>query len=337
MRVSSIVVAASAVLYTVFAQELNENVLRAQSTAVQMTHQTTVAPNPGSTHSNARPKPSTRAAAPPANNNSTTSATPAQVPNSQAPPAPSNMAKPDSSIEYPSVTIPDPPKTTSAFDVSAAPSSVPDKNMTITSNSTLSPPSAIGSFNGTLPPLISTMYRGSNESLANLPTMYWTLANGSFSNSDLKRICDNQVHFCDIAGCEDQDDQLHNNFCDTSNGMATMCTCAKSKSRLAQFQWPVQAQDCLFRLQACTDACHKRNLPFTQRGQCKQACTDQIGSSCGKPEQYGVSYAVSKRGIAPSYHIGSQREPQSAGFRASANVILVIGTASAVLLLQWAA
>ncbi|WFD44441.1 E1 ubiquitin-activating enzyme [Malassezia psittaci] len=94
-------------------------------------------------------------------------------------------------------------------------------------------------------------------------------------------------------------------------------------SRLPQYQWPVQAQDCLLRLQACSDSCNnQRTTPFAQRNTCAQACADQIGSSCGKTEQYGSNYAVKKPGQTPSYLIVDQSNPQSAAFHTSVNLIM---------------
>lgn len=239
--------------------------------------------------------------------------------------APSSAgAQPSSSVDYPSITVPAGPSTSAAFNVMSAPASLAPSNASISANYSQAPAQATAAWTGPLPALMSQMYRGSNEALNNLPTFYWTLANASFSHTQLQQICDQQTHFCATSGCSDGDDTISKNFCDVNKGMATMCTCKTSYSRLPQYQWPVQMQDCLFRLQACTDACNnQRATPFTQRGQCSQACADQIGSSCGKVEQYGATYAVQKPGQTPSYHIVSQAEAQSAGARTHANLALV--------------
>ncbi|KAI3617536.1 hypothetical protein CBS9595_003445 [Malassezia furfur] len=214
--------------------------------------------------------------------------------------------------------------TSVAYDVMSAPSSIATANATASSNVTYSPAKSTATWSGALPTLISLMYRGSDEAKAHLPTFYWTLANASLASSQLDLICQTQTHFCATAGCEDGDDHVEHNFCDTSKGMATMCTCAKSKSRLPQYQWPVQSQDCLLRLQACRDACNNQKAtPFAQRNTCTQACADQIGSSCGKTEQYGANYAVSKPGQTPSYLIVDQSAAQGAGARTAANLALV--------------
>ena len=238
-----------------------------------------------------------------------------------------------SSVDYPSISVPEAVSTSAAFDVMNAPSSIAPVDGNITANVSYPAPQATATWNTSLPPLISQMYRGSKEAEAHLPEFYWTLANTSLSRSDLQMICDMQTHFCATGGCSDGDDEISQNFCDPAKGMATMCTCKKSYSRLPQYQWPVQSQDCLLRLQVCTDTCNnQRATPFAQRGDCRQACADQIGSSCGKTEQYGASYAVRKRGQMPSYHIVSQAEPQSAGFRVQANLALVAAAALATAL-----
>jgi len=168
------------------------------------------------------------------------------------------------------------------------------------------------------------MYRGSQQALENLPTFYFQIANSSQTDSAKQLICDTQTHFCQTAGCSDEEDEISHNFCDVANGMGTMCTCKKSVSRLAQYQWPVQSQDCLLRLQTCIDTCNnRREIPFTQRSECTQACNDQIGSSCSKPEQYGVSYMVTKPGQMPTYKIVDQSQPQSAGAQLRSSVMLV--------------
>ncbi|WFD00059.1 hypothetical protein MYAM1_002805 [Malassezia yamatoensis] len=228
-----------------------------------------------------------------------------------------------SSVVYPSVSIPSAYSTSSAYNVMSAPASVAATSGNITSNVTSTTAKLTATWNGTLPQLISQMYRGSEEAEANLPHFYWNLANASLSETQLQMICDSQTKFCATSGCTDNDDQIAHNFCDTSKGMATMCTCSKSASRLPQYQWPVQAQDCLLRLQACSDACNnQRTTPFAQRNACAQACADQIGSSCGKTEQYGSTYAVKKPGQSPSYLIVDQSNPQSAAFHTSVHLVM---------------
>ncbi|WFD19225.1 E1 ubiquitin-activating enzyme [Malassezia caprae] len=196
----------------------------------------------------------------------------------------------------------------------ARPSSLPPPDANITSNVTVPPPTTSASWNGSVPKTFSIMYRGSQQALNNLPAFYFQIANSSQTVSAKQLICDTQIHFCQVAGCSDDDDEISHNFCDLDKGMGTMCTCKKSVSRLAQYQWPVQSQDCLLRLQACIDTCNnQRETPFPQRSECTQACNDQIGSSCSKPEQYGASYMVMKPGQMPTYKIMDQSQPQSAG------------------------
>ena len=139
-----------------------------------------------------------------------------------------------------------------------------------------------------------------------------------------------QTNFCATAGCSDDTDEISHNFCDVSHGMATMCTCKKSLSRLPQYQWPVQSQDCLLRMQRCVDLCNnQRETPFMRRSVCMQSCQDQIGSSCDKTVQYGVSYMVDKPGKLPTYQIVDQSQPQSAGARLYVNLALMSFTALA--------
>ncbi|WFD29987.1 hypothetical protein MSPP1_001001 [Malassezia sp. CBS 17886] len=227
--------------------------------------------------------------------------------------APPNAA-PTQSISYPPVDIPKAPSTSVPFNIMSAPASLGKPNATVSSNVTLPAPAQTASWSGPLPALISQMYRGSNQSLENLPKLHWNLANSSLSRDQKQNICASQTHFCATAGCEDDSDNVVHNFCDLDKGMATMCACAKSASRLLQYQWPVQSQDCLIRLQTCSDMCNnQRATPFQQRSTCSQACADQIGSSCGKPEQYGVSYMVSKPGALPEYAIKSQADAQKNG------------------------
>ena len=147
-------------------------------------------------------------------------------------------------------------------------------------------------------------------------------------------ICEMQVHFCQVSGCSDASDEISHNFCDVNKGMATMCTCKKSLSRLPMFQWPVQSHDCLIRAQTCLDMCNnQRSTPFEQLADCRQACADRIASSCGKPMQYGASYAVSKPGHAPSYLIVDQSQPQSAGTHVRPSVVSISAAALAAWLL----
>lgn len=233
-------------------------------------------------------------------------------------------AAPSSSIDYPSVTIASALSTSASFNVMAAPTSLPPPDANITSNVTVPSPTASASWNGSVPQAFSIMYRGSQQALDNLPTFYFQIANSSQTDSAKQLICDTQTHFCLTAGCSDDDDEISHNFCDVANGMGTMCTCKKSVSRLAQYQWPVQSQDCLLRLQTCIDTCNnQRETPFSQRSECTQACNDQIGSSCNKPEQYGASYMVMKPGQMPTYKIVDQSQPQSAGAQLRSSVILV--------------
>lgn len=228
--------------------------------------------------------------------------------------------------------------TSVTYDVMAAPSTLPPVNAKISNNVTIPAPAMIvPPSNKSLPQPASNMYRGSAQALANMPKFYYNIANSTAANDTKAMICELQVQFCATAKCKDVNDTIEHNFCDVKNGMATMCTCKNSRSRLAQYQWPVQSQDCLMRLQHCVDTCNnQRETPFAVRSKCMEGCQDQIGSSCMKPEQYGASYMVSKPGQKPSYHIVDQSQPQNAGARALVNVVLMGGTvllASVVVLL----
>lgn len=231
------------------------------------------------------------------------------------------------------MSIPTATVTATPYDVMAVPANPPVMNATISSNVTIPAPQQTAAWTGPVPAPTDLIFRGSKEAEANLPKeFYWTLANSTISADQLHQICAQQVQYCATAGCSDDTDTISQNFCDPANGMATMCTCKKSVARLPQYQWPVQAQDCLSRLQACSDACdNQKRTPVPQRNQCKLACSDQIGSSCGKPEQYGVSYAVTRRGSVPHYGRGSQANPQSAGVRVPVHRLLIAATALGVV------
>ena len=217
----------------------------------------------------------------------------------------------------------------------AAPSSIASPNVTVKSNvSDPGPAAATAVWNRPLPALISQNYRGSPISEEQLPKFYFNIANSSLPNTDFSSLCDQQRKFCATAGCEDDDDQISNNLCDEKNGMAVMCTCKKSRSRLAQFEWPVQLNDCLMRTQQCQDTCNNgRETSFVQRSQCTQACADHIGSSCGKPVQYGANYAVTTPGQRPNYQLVDQSEPRSAGVRVGAPLVRVVLVAAAAAFL----
>ena len=232
----------------------------------------------------------------------------------------------------PSIDIPVGQVTSAAYNVMAAPSSVPSANSTVRSNvSDPGPPAASAAWgNRPLPALIDQNYRGSPLSEEQLPKFTFNIANSSVEDSQLATLCDQQRKFCATAGCEDGDDEVSHNLCDEKNGMAVMCTCKKSRSRLAQYEWPVQMNDCLMRVQRCQDTCNNgRKTPFMQRAQCTQACADHIGSSCGKPVQYGVNYAVSKPGQTPNYQLVDQSEPRSADAHLSAPLLHVLFVAAA--------
>lgn len=223
----------------------------------------------------------------------------------------------------------------SSINVLAKPTSVPPPEGDITSNVTdTTSATATAKWDIPLPPLINEGYRGTDLSRQNLPVFGWALQNSSLSDDTLNSLCEMQTHFCETSGCSDPDDEISNNFCDVKKGMAVMCTCKKSYSRLNQYEWPVQMQDCLFRLQACLDTCnHVKSTPYTKRDQCTKACGDQIGSSCGKSQQYGASYAVKKRGATPNYAIVDQSQPQSAGSRVQASTLLIAGVVAAAVTL----
>ena len=257
-------------------------------------------------------------------------------PSSHTQPSPSSSAAssttstyegegPPPGVDYPSVTLAK-PAPVSSVDVYAKPSSLPQASKSASSNVSTAQIADVAIWgDGPLPSLISNMYRGNNESIANLPKFYFNLANSSLPKDSKQLVCDIQVDFCKRSGCEEDEDELEYNFCDVDKGMATMCKCKKSVSRLAQYQWPVQSSDCQIRRQTCKDVCNnKRETHFRQRAECIKACEDQIGSSCDKPEQYGSSYMVSSPGKTPSYHIVDQSNPQGAGAHVAASVSMVL-------------
>lgn len=257
-------------------------------------------------------------------------------PSSHTQPSPSSSAAssttstyegegPPPGVDYPSVTLAK-PAPVSSVDVYAKPSSLPQASKSASSNVSTAQIADVAIWgDGPLPSLISNMYRGNNESIANLPKFYFNLANSSLPKDSKQLVCDIQVDFCKRSGCEEDEDELEYNFCDVDKGMATMCKCKKSVSRLAQYQWPVQSSDCQIRRQTCKDVCNnKRETHFRQRAECIKACEDQIGSSCDKPEQYGSSYMVSSPGKTPSYRIVDQSNPQGAGAHVAASVSMVL-------------
>lgn len=228
-------------------------------------------------------------------------------------PSPSPSPSSDKPPPAPPVDVPEGQVTKSQFDVSAAPSSIPRSAASASSNVTDHKPAVTKVWDRALPSIANHNYRGSQISAEQLPEFYFNVANASLSETELETMCDQQRRFCQIAGCEDDNDEVYHNWCDPKTGMAVMCTCRHSKSRLAQFEWPVQMNDCLMRVQECHDKCNNgRKTPFMQRSQCTQACADHIGSSCGKPVQYGANYAVINPGDRPNYKIVDQSEPRSA-------------------------
>lgn len=260
---------------------------------------------------------------------------------SQAPPSPSNSAPPSSTyegdgpppgVDYPSVSV-EAPKKAEPVDVNAVPKNLPQPNGNISSNvtsPTLNANNVVRWGNTPLPPIMSNMFRGSNESVANLPKFYFNLANSSLPLQSKQLVCDLQVQFCQKAGCAQEEDEIEHNFCDVKKGMATMCKCKKGASRLMLYQWPVQASDCQIRRQTCKDVCNnKRETNFRTRSECIKACDDQIGSSCDKPEQYGVSYMVDAPGQTPKYDIIDQSVAQGAASHVRASATLVVACALA--------
>lgn len=244
---------------------------------------------------------------------------------SKSNPAPSPSPSSDTPPPAPPVDVPEGQVTKSQFDVNAAPSSIPRSVASASSNVTDFKPAVTRVWNRTLPSIINNNYRGSQISAEQLPVFYFNVANASLSDTDLGTMCDQQRRFCQIAGCEDENDEVYHNWCDPKTGMAVMCTCRHSRSRLAQFEWPVQMNDCLMRVQECHDKCNNgRATPFTQRSQCTQACADHIGSSCGKPEQYGANYAVFKPGEKPNYKIVDQSEPRSVAVRIKPSMYVIV-------------
>lgn len=109
------------------------------------------------------------------------------------------------------------------------------------------------------------------------------------------------MQFCAAAGCDDPDAKL-NNFCETKY-MGVVCSCSKGASRLQQYQWPVMLADCQGRNTACRDACIKPGQGVADQNKCLDVCSQNFGSTCGKPGQYAANYAVGKKGDKPSYTV----------------------------------
>ena len=255
---------------------------------------------------------------------------PASSPASSSSPSSSYEGSgPPPGVSYPAVSVAQPNLTSDGTDVMEKPNKISTAssslNLTLSSNVTADTAGNVSKWEGQLPPLMSNMYRGNKDEIQHLPKLYFNLANSSLSSDNKKVICDLQVQYCQTAGCKNDTDVIEHNFCDLQKGMATMCTCKKSLSRLNQYEWPVQVHDCLIRLQKCIDMCNnKRETNFRQRSDCTNACDAQIGSSCSKPEQYGASYMVSAPGNTPTYQIVDQSKPQNAGTQAYASVALVL-------------
>ena len=170
--------------------------------------------------------PSSHTQPPPPPTISTASATPSTYEGDGPPPG----------VDYPSITLAT-PAPVSSVDVYAKPSSLPQASTHASSNVSSAKLANVASWGaGPLPSIISNMYRGNNESITNLPKFYFNLANSTLPKDSKQLVCNIQVDFCKTSGCEEDDDELEHNFCDVDRGMATMCKCKKSVSRLAQYQ-----------------------------------------------------------------------------------------------------
>ncbi|KAJ9477641.1 hypothetical protein PHBOTO_001214 [Pseudozyma hubeiensis] len=247
--------------------------------------------------------------------------------------APATSTVASSSISSPAYAagtvtyIPPPlPSSTASIDVTSLPSSVPAINATASSNYTLPNPTATGTF-ASIPTLQSNPYQIVFANTDGLPTFNFNLAlnNTEQVNSAL---CASQMQFCATAGCNTTDAKL-TNFCETKY-MGVACSCSKGASRLEQYQWPIMLADCQGRNIACRDACIKPGQSVEAQNTCLGVCTQNYGSSCGKPGQYAANYAVSKEGNKPSYTVVQGGTAQNAAIRAGVGMVGVMAVAAVV-------
>ena len=133
--------------------------------------------------------------------------------------------------------------------------------------------------------------------LDNMPDFTYSLLNESVATR--QSVCDQQTHFCQVAGCATPNATINENFCNVET-MGTRCTCNKGDSNLQQWKWPVQKMDCLMRGGVCGQACTQPDTSIAQRSACKDACDNNFRNTCGLPGQYSANYAVSKQNQKPA-------------------------------------
>ncbi|KAJ1032589.1 hypothetical protein NDA16_000612 [Ustilago loliicola] len=197
--------------------------------------------------------------------------------------------------------IPPPlPTSKSRIDVSALPPSIPPLTATPSSNYTLPNATTTGTFSS-IPTLRSQPYQIVFADNSGLPVYKWNLATNSSSDQSKEALCASQMQFCATAGCNETDAKL-TNFCETKY-MGVACSCSKGVSILQQYQWPVMLADCQGRNTACRDACIKPGQGVADQNKCLDVCSQNFGSTCGKPGQYAANYAVGKKGDKPSYTV----------------------------------
>ncbi|UZJ53967.1 hypothetical protein CBS101457_003287 [Exobasidium rhododendri] len=180
---------------------------------------------------------------------------------------------------------------------SASAASLPTDTRTASSNFTLPSATATATWPASFVIQSSNPYAVMDIDISNLPTVSYNLLNESASSREV--ICSQQTKFCSTAGCADPSATVSVNFCNPDT-MGTRCSCDKGSSNLQQWKWPVQLSDCLNRGNACSTACLIPGGSTAQRTACKDACNNQLSTTCGFPGQYSANYAVSKENQKPS-------------------------------------
>ena len=104
---------------------------------------------------------------------------------------------------------------------------------------------------------------------------------------------------------------------------------------MEQYQWPVMLADCQGRNTACRDACIKPGQGVEDQNKCLNVCSQNFGSTCGKPGQYAANYAVRKEGEKPSYVIvqGGNAQNSAKGVMAGKISAVVVALAASALVL----
>lgn len=135
-----------------------------------------------------------------------------------------------------------------------------------------------------------------NIALQDMPSFKYSLVDEDLSYRQL--VCDQQTQFCKTAGCAEAGATIDQNFCNVET-MGVRCTCNKGSSNLQQWKWPVQMADCLRRGAQCKQSCLIPGGTTQERTACRDACNNNFGATCGRPDQYSSSYAVDKESQKP--------------------------------------